>query len=275
MPILTITKHWASGAILFEADLDFIKNDLEEFFNVTGIDDDNLQDVGITASDKIVDATIGSTQLQGSLVTTSKIADDAVTTVKIADGSLEPEVFAADVIATVIPPGTMWEYAGSSAPTNWLLCDGSAISRTTYVALFTALGTSYGAGNGSTTFNIPDCRGRVRAGKDDMGGVSANRLTSATMSPDGSTRGATGGTETQTLTAAQVPPHHHTVGATTSTGTLPAIITPPFNPNTVNTATDTHTHTFSVVTPNTLGGGTGSAHNNTQPSVIMNVIIRT
>lgn len=57
------------------------------------------------------------------------------------------------------PSGMVQMFAGSSAPTGWLTCDGSAISRTTFAALFAVIGTTYGAGNGSTTFNIPDCRG--------------------------------------------------------------------------------------------------------------------
>lgn len=57
------------------------------------------------------------------------------------------------------PSGTVAMFAGSSAPTGWLLCDGSPVSRTTFSALFAIVGTTYGAGDGSTTFNLPDCRG--------------------------------------------------------------------------------------------------------------------
>jgi microcystin-dependent protein len=63
------------------------------------------------------------------------------------------------------PPGAIIDYAGSSAPTGWLECDGSAVSRTTYADLFSAVSTTWGAGDGSTTFNIPDFRGRARIGK--------------------------------------------------------------------------------------------------------------
>lgn len=64
-----------------------------------------------------------------------------------------------------IPTGTILDYAGSSAPSGYLMCDGSAVSRTTYAALFGVIGTTYGAGDGSTTFNLPDCRGRVKVAK--------------------------------------------------------------------------------------------------------------
>ena len=58
----------------------------------------------------------------------------------------------------IIPVGTMWMYAGSSAPTGWLLCNGAAVSRTTYADLFAVIGETYGVGDSSTTFNLPDMR---------------------------------------------------------------------------------------------------------------------
>lgn len=81
------------------------------------------------------------------------------------------------VVAPIsIPTATILDFAGSTAPVGFLLCDGSAVSRSTYSDLFALLSTTYGAGNGTTTFNVPDLRGRVTAGKDDMGGSSADRL---------------------------------------------------------------------------------------------------
>jgi hypothetical protein len=80
-----------------------------------------------------------------------------------------------------------------------LLCDGSAVSRTTYAALFAVTSTAYGVGDGSTTFNLPDLRGRAVAGKDNMGGTAQNRLTTAGSSVDGVTLGASGGSQNRTL----------------------------------------------------------------------------
>ena len=65
-----------------------------------------------------------------------------------------------------VPPGMVLPFAGAAAPEGFLLCDGSAVSRTTYGDLFAAIGTAYGAGDGSTTFNLPDLRGRVAAGRE-------------------------------------------------------------------------------------------------------------
>lgn len=101
----------------------------------------------------------------------------------------------------LLPVGIFLPYGGASVPGGWMLCDGSAKSRTTYAALFAAIGTFYGGGDGSTTFNIPDLRGRVPAGRE--GGTG--RLTSTTMTPDGNTLGAVGGAQVETLTLAQLP----------------------------------------------------------------------
>ena len=74
-----------------------------------------------------------------------------------------------------IPTGVLNPYAGATAPVGWLLCFGQSISRTTYATLFTAIGTTYGSASG-TTFNLPDMRGQVTAGLDNMGGTSRNRV---------------------------------------------------------------------------------------------------
>lgn len=67
------------------------------------------------------------------------------------------------------PSGTILDFSGPVAPQGWLICDGSAISRTDYAALFAVIGTIYGVGDGSTTFNLPDLRGEFRRGLDNMG----------------------------------------------------------------------------------------------------------
>jgi hypothetical protein len=99
---------------------------------------------------------------------------------------------------SLVPTGVLNPYAGATAPAGWLLCYGQAISRTTYSTLFTAIGTTYGVGDGSTTFLLPDMRGRVAAGQDDMGGTSADRLTTAGGGLDGDTLGAAGGSQNHT-----------------------------------------------------------------------------
>lgn len=97
-----------------------------------------------------------------------------------------------------VPAGSVLSYAGASAPSGWLLCDGTAVSRTTYAALYAVIGDTYGAGDGSTTFDLPDLRGRAVFGKDDMGGSAASRLTGNPDNGsgiDGSALGNAGGQE--------------------------------------------------------------------------------
>lgn len=105
------------------------------------------------------------------------------------------------------PVGSVKMYAGSGTPSKWLYCDGSAVSRDTYAKLFAVIGTTYGAGNGSTTFNLPDFRGRVPVG---MGTGTASDAQTRSL-------GYKGGTETTTLTVSQMPSHTHTQNAHTHT----------------------------------------------------------
>lgn len=121
--------------------------------------------------------------------------------------------------AILTPVGSIVPYAGTdvSTPAGWLFCGGQAVSRTTYSALFAVIGTTYGAGDGSTTFNVPDLRGRVVAGKDNMAGSAASRLTS-TSGVIGTTLGASGGDERlhQHTHAITDPGHTHTMNMNTS-----------------------------------------------------------
>lgn len=180
-------------------------------------------------------------------------------------------------------PGTVKNFAGDTAPEGWLFSFGQAISRTTYARLFAAISTSYGAGDGSTTFNVPDLRGRVVAGKDDMGGTSANRLTNQTGGLNGDTLAATGGNEVHTLSQAQIPtglftlndPGHNHTGPLVQLGGTPSGSNPYPYISSVNNSGNYNMINFSNTTGITLtdhaGGG---AHNNVQPTIILNKIIK-
>ena len=105
----------------------------------------------------------------------------------------------------LMPSGSVTQWAGSgSAPTGWLMCDGTAVSRTTYSALFTAISTTYGVGDGSTTFNLPDMQGRVAIGA----GTGRNNADDGSL--PARTIGTYEGEETHTLTEAELPAHTHT-----------------------------------------------------------------
>lgn len=118
-------------------------------------------------------------------------------------------------IPGMVPIGGIMPFAGGTPPTGWLFCDGSAVSRTVFAPLFAAIGSTFGAGDGATTFNVPDLRGTVPAGLDTMGGIAAGRLTSGGSGVDGATLGASGGSEllanhNHTLID---PGHVHTAGS--------------------------------------------------------------
>ena len=143
--------------------------------------------------------------------------------------------------------GMVTPYAGMALPAGWLWCDGSSVSRTTYADLFTAIGTTYGSVDGSS-FTLPDLRGRVVAGRDDMnnsvgtGGGDAGRLTAASL--DGDILGNAGGAET----------HSHSITRSSASTTA--------------TTSSGATRVTSVTTPT---GGASSL----QPTIILNYIIKT
>lgn len=188
-----------------------------------------------------------------------------------------------------VPLGGIMPYCGDTAPnSNFALPFGQAISRTTYATFFAQVGTRFGAGNGTTTFNIPDLRGRVMAIIDNLGGSAANRLTSATMTPDSYTIGSSGGAETETLTLGQLPSGITSVGANVisvtsanalidATGVLqdfnPATASgfrAPNNTASLRTQTSSGSNSISVTSNNT----SGQAHVNVQPSLALGCILR-
>jgi len=105
-----------------------------------------------------------------------------------------------------IPVGGMMPFLATTAPnSSFVLPYGQAISRTAYATLFALVGTTFGGGDGSTTFNVPDLRGRAVFGLDTMGGSASGRLTAASGGVDGATIGASGGGQAVTLARANLP----------------------------------------------------------------------
>lgn len=253
-------------------------------------------------------------------------------------------------------PGEIAAYGGKTAPTDWLLCYGQAVSRATYSALYDIIAPSlgtftvtiaspgvvtlnshglvtgdsvfltttgalptgltantlyyviyvdantfrlatsranalvptpinttgsqsgthtlrycpYGLGDGSTTFNLPDLRGRVPAGADAMGGTAATRLTLARSQGTYGQMGAAGGVETHTLITAELAAHSHDMGSGTNQWVSGG------SPGSDTAASITQTgSSFRVRLTGTDSAGSGTAHNNVQPTLIVNYIIKT
>lgn len=191
-----------------------------------------------------------------------------------------------------IPVGSSLDYWGPVAPnSSFALMYGQAISRTVYSALFALLGTQFGAGDGTTTFNLPDLRGRVVAGKGNMGGAGdANLLNASYFGADGTVLGAVGGSQSHTLTLGETPAGITSGGGISGTaskvgkviitqGTGAALVNgaPGGTGNTapqVGTADQTASLDVSgaaAVTSNNTGG---NPHAIVQPTIIGNKIMR-
>lgn len=158
-------------------------------------------------------------------------------------------------VNTNTPVGSIMIYAGDTAPSGWLICDGSEISRTTYANLFNAIGIAYGNGDGSTTFNLPNLKGRIPVGQD-------------TSDTDLQTIGTPGGEKTHQLTIDEMPSHTHRVYYYVNINLRGGV-----------------DHLLAYGSPNSSGlvnykgttwignEGGDQAHNNMQPYVVMNYII--
>ena len=230
--------------------------------------------------------------LEGSTLTVKKGA------------ALAMEAGAALTGLPVVPTGMVAPFAGADAPEGWLPCDGREVSRTDYAALFAVLGTVHGAGDGATTFALPDLRGRVAAGLDDMGGTAAGRLTGAPGGVDGAALGASGGAETHTLAETEIAEHGHGAGtyagradgttesggahthnlsrrAGAGSGASAYQLTASGDGGSTREATASagaHTHGFSAevaVTGRSGTAGGGEPHNNVQPTLVLNYIVKT
>lgn len=120
------------------------------------------------------------------------------------------------LVGSVIPPGVIQAFGGGTVPSGWLLCDGSTASRSTYSALFAAVGIVHGQGDGSTTFHLPDLRGRFLRGADNMGTGAAGRDPDAAGRTAANTGGATGAT----VGSVQIDAAPNILGSTIGTGSI-------------------------------------------------------
>lgn len=179
-------------------------------------------------------------------------------------------------------PGAILPYGAGSAPTGYLLCDGSAVSRSTYSDLFTAISTTWGAGDGSTTFNVPDLRGRVPVGQNAStfaalaatGGTETGTPSGTVAAPTFTgtasiaTSAVSAGTPAGTINA------HTTAGDSNTTGGT-AKVTGPGTHTFTGTALGTHQHTLTPAGTNSAPAFTGASMSVLQPYAVVRYIIKT
>jgi microcystin-dependent protein len=272
LDITTLGTSEASKAVTVDSNGDLIIPDSDKFKFGAGSDMQLYHDAtnsyitNATGELKIATETSGIAVKIGHTTSETTIQDNLTVT-----GDL---TVSGDNNIVSFTAGMVIPYAGLTAPSGWLLMFGQSLNTYTYRVLHAVIsntygGTAYNAGvtdqsGVSTTFTLPDLRGRVVAGQDDMGGSSADRLTNpaGTLGHglDGDTLGASGGAETHVLTTDQIPAHTHTYQ----------------KPNAYSGSTGNPTvygDGFSNVSTGSAGGGT--LHNNLQPTFILNYIIKT
>lgn len=232
----------------------------------------DTDDIDLTRSTNAVSGVLKKEFISAKTDTVITASDEIIFGDATDSGNLKKDTVQGilDLVSS-LPAGAVTDFAGSTLPTGWLWCDGSVISRTTYADLFTAISTTYGAGDGSTTFALPDARGRVTAGKDNMdntvgtGGGDAGRLTSGSKAAvDGDTLGASGGVQEHLLLHEEsgVPAHSH----------------PYLRHNTV-TRTSSGANTagagsVGATTSDNAAADAAQAHTNVQPTLVLNKIIK-
>lgn len=167
-------------------------------------------------------------------------------------------------LGSAAPKGTIVAFGAAVAPTGWLLCNGAAVSRTTYATLFTAIGTTYGAGDGTTTFNVPNLQGRfpIGAGNGAQKNVSGSGIITGGTALTARTVGQFGGEEDHVLTVAELATHSHEYRWGTAGGAGPG-------PDGEAAIGD------SLYGAQTGTQGLNTAHNTTPSFVVVSFIIKT
>lgn len=252
-----------------------INDEYDNFGNKMGmkekIEDSSLLDV------KVEDPTNPNTITDGQINAEIKVVKGFIESSNYVSGTTGWKLNYDGTVDFPFMVGMIADFAGSTAPTGWLLCDGSAVSRTDYAGLYSVVGIIYGAGDGSTTFNLPDCRGKVSVAKSS--------------DTEFDVLGETGGEKTHTLTSGEsgLVAHNHTasdsghahdsnwkVSSTESSG-YGLTQTAAFQ-NRVSVSgggnTNTGTGYASITVNNNTASNASSAHNNLQPYITLNKIIK-
>lgn len=171
MPALSVIKNYADNTVLTQQQLNQAFESIEQFLNNTKIDAQNIQSSSITA-----------TELAANAVVTDKIQDAAITLDKLAT----------EILNRLMPAGTLIASGATVPPQGYLYCNGAAVSRTVFINLFNAIGTAYGAGDGFTTFNVPETRGWFLRGQNDATGYDPDAGGRYALTAGGNTGDAVG-----------------------------------------------------------------------------------
>jgi microcystin-dependent protein/energy-coupling factor transporter ATP-binding protein EcfA2 len=210
----------------------------------------------------IADRAVTSNQLGLQAVISDRIADGAVRSAHLGPQAVTIENIHGAALSFLCPPGVLMEWTTQNAPRGWLLANGQAVSRATYNVLFQTIGVTFGTGNGATTFNVPDRRGRVSVGcfGADTGGLvtRANRIAI----------GGIGGEEDHQLSVDEMPSHTH--GNKGFNGGEHREF------SSVSPESQSHAHQWSYSGTNTVSPtGGDQPHNNMPPFILMPYIIST
>lgn len=247
------------------------------------IADDSIVNADINSAAAIAVSKLGSS---GTIPANSGANLTALTAANITAGGTLPALNGAALTA-IFPSGSIMLYAGASAPTGWLLCDGTSYLRATYADLHTAIGTVFGTADG-THFNVPDFRGCAPIGVGTGTALTARALGAGNVSAGGTSTSRLG-EETHQLSQAELAAHTHTGAAHTHTigGGGATFVTNGNVVSAVTTAGDTSvagtggaTRAIDASTGSdgddaTSSLGNDTAHNNMQPSLAVNFIIKT
>lgn len=171
----------------------------------------------------------------------------------IGDDGLPSTDFKREVTSSLLPAGTVIAYLSEITPTGWLQCNGGVVSRTTYSNLFAAIGTRYGAGDGATTFDLPDFRGRAIFGAGNGTGLTLRSL------------GDSFGEETHTLTLPETPAHTHDIDGNPLGGSNQPI----------QVVIDDDVQTGTPLTKQTSSVGSDAAHENMPPGCVAFWLVKT